>query len=139
MGRRRVQEAMRVVQNLLVPRPGAPRGVGPEHLGRERVLLWELVPAHAARVLEVPSVHVVELVQVQIVAGHDPDRAYTRDAGAEQKDIANLDLAGKAAHEPALELVVITFRRPRSRVPWADEADAVLQEHIRVRPARRSP
>ncbi|RTG98964.1 hypothetical protein CSW50_13870 [Thermus scotoductus] len=84
--------------------------------------------------LEVPAVDVIELLEVEVVAGHDADRTEGRDPCAQQKDIPDLDLAGKPAHETAPELVVVSPWLPRAGIPGADEANAVLQEDVHVRP-----
>ena len=69
--RRRLEEPLREVHDLLVPHPRAARRVGAEDRAPERVLRGQAAPAHAPRVLQVPAVHVVEGVHVQVVARHE--------------------------------------------------------------------
>ena len=107
------------------------------------MLRGQAAPAHAPGVLQVPAVHVVEGVQVQVVAGHEAHRGDRREARAQQEHVAGRDLAREAPHEAALELVVVALGGPRSGVPRADQRDAVPQEDLgiraRCRPARDLP
>jgi len=94
-------------------------------------------------VLQVPAVHVVEGVHVQVVAGHEAHRGDRCEARTQHEHIPSFDLARKAPHEATLELVVIALGVPRAGVPGADQRDPVLQEDLgiraRYRPARDLP
>lgn len=82
--------------------------------------------------LEIPAVHVVEWVEVLIVAGDDAHGANAVDPGAEYDDVADLHLTGKATDEAALEALVLFTRLPWPRIPGPDEPHAVGEEHVRV-------
>ena len=83
--------------------------------------------------LQVPPVHVVERVRVQVVASYEAHRGDRCDALAQQEHVPGLDLARKASHEAAFELIVVALGVPRSGIPRADQRDAMPQEYLGVR------
>ena len=107
------------------------------------MLRGQAAPTHAPGVLQVPSVHVVEGVHVQIVAGHEANGGDCCDPRAQQEHIPCFDLAREAPHEAAVELVIVALGIPWSGVPRADQRDAVPQEDVgiraRCRPSRDLP
>ena len=82
--------------------------------------------------LQVPAVHVVEGVHVQVVAAYETHRADRCEARAEQEYVPGCDLACKASDEAALELFVVSLGIPRSSITGADQRDPVSQEHIGI-------
>lgn len=103
-----------------------PRRVCAEDRIAEIMGLRQRLPAYAAGTLQVPPVHVVELVEVQVLAGHDPDRADRGDRRAQQEHAADLDLAGEPADGGAVELVIATSLIPGPCISWPDQANAML-------------
>jgi hypothetical protein len=85
-------------------------------------------------VLKVPAVHLVELVQVQVLARHDAHGDDAGDARSEQDHVADFHLAGEAADKTTLKLVVIALRFPRPRIARPDKPNAVSEEHVGIRP-----
>ena len=69
-----MHEAFGIVYHYRTPDPGEARRVGTEHRCAKIILTGQLAPADAACVLEVPSVHVVKLGKVEVIAGYEPNR-----------------------------------------------------------------
>jgi hypothetical protein len=91
-------------------------------------------PSDTSSVLKVPSVHVVEGVDVEILARNDADRRNRREARSQSEGIATANFTGKATHESALELIVITFRPPRASIAWTEQSDPVFDKNVRKGP-----
>ncbi len=89
--------------------------------------------------LKVPSVHVVELVQVRIIAGHDPHGNNRGYPCTKEHHVAHLYFAGETANETTFELVVVALRLPSPGVARPDEPHPVPQEYLGIGPGGRTP
>jgi hypothetical protein len=75
-----LHEAFGIVYHYRTPDPGEAQWVSTEHWCTKIILTGQLAPADAAGVLEVPSVHVVKLGKVEVIAGYEPNRTDYGDA-----------------------------------------------------------
>jgi hypothetical protein len=80
------------------------------------VRLKETAPAGASSVLQVPSVHIIEGVDVQIVARDESNCRNRSDPSSKEKNIADRNFARESTHESAVELVVIAHWAPRASI-----------------------
>lgn len=110
----------------------AARRAAAEDVRLERVGVGEPAPAHAPGVLQIPTVHIVELGQVLILTRYQPDGANGRSAAAEQDDIAGLDFGSKSTNVAAPELGVVAIRPPRASIAGADEGYALFEKDIGI-------
>jgi len=76
--------------------------------------------------LKIPTVYIVKLVQVYIIAGHNSHGCDCGDTCSKQDYVSNLHLRGETAHETALELVIVALSLPSPGVTWPDESNPVL-------------
>ena len=75
-----MHEALSIVYHHRISNPGEARWVGTKYRCAKIILTGQLAPADAARVLEVPSIHVIKLGKVEVSAGHEPNRTDCGDA-----------------------------------------------------------
>src|SRR5581483_1587260 len=65
---RRVQEPLRKIHRFALENPRTARWTAAENRRAKRMLLRKLAPSHPTSVLKVPSVHIIELFEVEILA-----------------------------------------------------------------------
>lgn len=89
-------------------------------------------PTDASSVLKVPSVHIIEGIDVEIVARDEPNCSNRGERRPKQEDVAGRDFACEPAHKSALELVVIAFWAPRASITRTKQGNAVLQKDVGI-------
>lgn len=63
------------------------------------MFLRKPAPAYPPGVLQIPSVYIIELLQVEVITCDDADRRDRGDARPEQQHVANCDLLSEATDE----------------------------------------
>jgi hypothetical protein len=72
----------------------------------EGVLLGELAPVYPPRVLQIQSIHIVELLKVQVVTRDKTDGRDCADPSTEQDNVAYRELRSEATDESTERKIV---------------------------------
>jgi hypothetical protein len=97
----------------------------------ESVLLGELAPTYPPRVLEIPTIHIVELLKVQVVTRDKTDRRNCGDPSTEQDDVAYREFRSESTDKSAERKIVrVPFSGPFSSVSRADQSDSMLDKCV---------
>jgi hypothetical protein len=123
-----------IVDEIWTAYPGNPRRIRPEDPSPEVVRARKLIPANTSPVLEIPTVNVIELGEVLILARHKANSLDCRHPRPQQKHITQFDLRGEPPHKAPLEVRILPVFVPGSAISGSDECHPAMEEDTHIGP-----